>query len=287
MANLITADELRPAISQQLFIKGGDANNAEVIKYDFRLSNHILKAKFGRPIDASKLSLTEATELVVEPGEVVFALSEERLALPMDMIAQLSPKRKMSQAGILTLGGLTIDPGYSGPLLVGLLNISSTPFILQPGRKLVGAIFFRLTDKEKQGVKGSAESMETFPDELVEVMQKYRPIGTKFLTESLERLQKELNSIKQDLHARDEWKQILERHDNQIENLIRGLEAETVARKDGEDRFSKSIEKLNSTFLMIKGGAIALWALLAILLIPFLIQWLPKIVKPLLGGPGS
>lgn len=287
MANLITAEALRAAISQQLFIKGGEANNTEDIKYDFRLSNHILKAKFGRPIDAAKLSLTEATELVVDPGEVVFALSEERLALPMDMIAQLSPKRKMSQAGILTLGGLTIDPGYSGPLLVGLLNISSTPFILQPGRKLVGAIFFRLTDEEKRGVKGSAESMETFPDELVEVMQKYRPIGTKFLTESLEHLQKELNTIKQDLHARDEWKQILERHDNQIENLIKGLEAETVARKDGEDRFSKSIEKLNSTFLMIKGAAIALWALLAILLIPFLIQWLPKIVKTLLGGLGS
>lgn len=55
------------------------------------------------------------------------------------MIAQLSPKRKISQAGVLTLGGHTVDPGYEGPLLIGLLNVASKPFILKPGRKLIAA----------------------------------------------------------------------------------------------------------------------------------------------------
>src|SRR5437867_7125419 len=101
MPTLITGSELRAAVEKQTFIKNGRAGNAEDVKYDFRLSGEILKAKFGRPIDASQMSLVERTELVVEPGEVVFVLSVERLDLPVDMLAQLSPKRKMSQAGVL------------------------------------------------------------------------------------------------------------------------------------------------------------------------------------------
>jgi len=59
MAELITGDELREAVDKQTFVKGGDQSGAEGVKYDFRLSNHILKAEFGTPIDASKLSPNE------------------------------------------------------------------------------------------------------------------------------------------------------------------------------------------------------------------------------------
>ncbi len=159
MPTLITGSELRVAVEQQTFIKNGRPGNAEDVKYDFR-------------------PLVERTELVVEPGEVVFVLSIERLELPVDMVAQLSPKRKMSQSGVLTLGGLTVDPGYSGRLLVGLLNFSSTPFVLQPQRKLIAATFYRLSAEEKKDIRGTAERLEDFPDELVDVMQKYKPIGS-------------------------------------------------------------------------------------------------------------
>ena len=279
MPTLITGSELRVAVEQQTFIKNGRPGNAEDIKYDFRLSGEILKAKFGRPIDATQMSLVERTELVVEPGEVVFVLSIERLELPVDMMAQLSPKRKMSQSGVLTLGGLTVDPGYSGRLLVGLLNFSSTPFVLQPQRKLIAATFYRLNAEEKKDIRGTAERLEDFPDELVDVMQKYKPVGSKFVIDALERMQSDIKRIWEDLKQRDEWKERLDRHDSQIEQLLKGLKDEKDARERGEDRFSKAIEDLNKTFQVVKGGAIAVYGLLAIVLIPLFIQWLPALFE--------
>ena len=137
MPTMVTGNELLQAVESKTFIIDGAASCAEGIKYDFRLSAHILKASFGGPIDASKLSVAERAALAVEPGEMVFVLSEERLNLPMDMKAELSPKRKLSHAGILVLGGFCIDPGYQGPLLFGLYNFSSTRFPLLPGKKVI------------------------------------------------------------------------------------------------------------------------------------------------------
>ena len=67
------------------------------------------------------LSIPEVDRFV-EPGEVVFVLTEERLDLPRNMIAVLSQKRKLFNQGIQVLGGFCIDPLYRGKLLVGLYN---------------------------------------------------------------------------------------------------------------------------------------------------------------------
>ena len=77
MSKTITGDRLRTAVQSQTFIKGGDLHCAEGVKYDFRIGTRVLKASVGQPIDM--LSIPEKDRFV-EPGEVVFVLTEERLA---------------------------------------------------------------------------------------------------------------------------------------------------------------------------------------------------------------
>lgn len=285
MATMITGKELKDAILAQSIMQGGDEQCVEGVKYDFRSSSHILKAKYGQPIDAKELSQSERADLIIEPNEVVFVLSEERLTLPNNVIAQLSPKRKMSQLGVLTLGGLTIDPGYKGRLLVGMLNYSSSPFYLKPGKKLIAATFLRLDQAEMNELEVCTESLDDFPDELVEVMQKYRPMGTKFIIEGIQKLETDINAVKKELKEHDDWRQRLDRHDAQIENIIRGLESEKQVRKEGEDKISQSFAELKidfgiikDNFLLIKGGAYVLYFLIAIVLIPWLSEYIPKII---------
>ena len=132
MAKTITGEQLRAAVDAQSFIKGGDRSSAEGVKYDFRIGTRVLKASVGQPIEM--LSIPEQDRFV-EPGEVVFVLTEERLDLPRNMIAILSQKRKLSHQGIQVLGGFCVDPLYRGRLLVGLYNFSSRrfPHLFQAG----------------------------------------------------------------------------------------------------------------------------------------------------------
>ncbi len=283
MAKLITGDALRRAVQDQTFIKGGDIGCAEGVKYDFRLSAHILKASFRRPIDAERLTETEKKELVIEPGEMVFALTQERLALPAKMIAQLSQKRKMSHAGILVIGGFCIDPLYEGPLVVGLFNLSSKSFLLVPGKKVIAATFFEL-DRDEEGDFPRPEKLDGFPEDLLQVMEKYQPLSLPALVETVGKLRQEVEALRADVQSHDQWytrfETSLERHDHQIGELITGLTAEKEARGKGEDRISEAVRSLDRTLYWLRGAAWVIGVILALILIPltvqFLANWLAK-----------
>jgi deoxycytidine triphosphate deaminase len=266
MATLITGAELREAIAAQTFVKGGDPAGAEGVKYDFRMSNQILKAEFGAPIDAGKLGEAERGKLVVSPGEVVFVLTEETLEMPRDMIAQLSPKRKMAHAGIQTLGGFTVDPGYSGRLLLGLLNISSTPFQLIPGKKVIGATFFRLEGSEVGEFPEPPEGLETFPDELVQVMRSYQPIAVQSVSETVQRLQADVVALQREVRERETWyrqfQQSLEATEGQINRLSGELLKEQEVRKGGQDELTKAVTSIERTLSFLRGAAWILGLLL-------------------------
>jgi deoxycytidine triphosphate deaminase len=266
MPTMVTGSDIREAVEQETFIQGGDVACVEGVKYDFRMSPRILQAKYQQPIDATRLTEMERLELRVDPGEVVFVLTEERLALPRDMVAQLSPKRKLSHAGILTLGGFTIDPDYVGRLLVGLFNFSSTPFPLSPGKKLIAATFFRLEGREAGNFPHTGEPLEDFPDELVQVMQKYHPVAVLSVAETVQKLQTELVSLRTEIRSHEDWyqrfKQALDTNNAQIGALTADLANEREVRKGGQDQLTTAVESIEKTLSFLKGAA---WVVIGIL----------------------
>lgn len=282
MPTMVTGQELLRAVQEGTFIQGGDVSCVEGVKYDFRLGPRILKARYSTPIDANKLNETEKQGLCVEPGEAVFVLTEERLALPGNMIAQLSPKRKLSHAGILTLGGFTIDPRYEGRLLIGLFNFSSTPFPLIPGKKIIAATFYLLEGSEAGQFPVPEKPLDDFPDELVQVMQKYHPVAMQSVTELVKRLQDDLTSLKDEIRSHEVWyqrfKESLDAHNSQIGGLANDLKSEADVRKSGQDQMTKAIEGMQSALSFLRGAA---WVVIGIVGVAGtgLIAWLgPKLL---------
>ncbi|HEX3936049.1 MAG TPA: hypothetical protein VHX43_00970 [Xanthobacteraceae bacterium] len=202
MATLITGDNLKRQIDAGGFIKDGVSSSVEGAKYDFRISSRILKASFGRPIDINKLPEDQQTQARVDPGEVVFVRTMEALELPKNIIATLSPKRKISHSGIIVLCGFAIDPLYKGPLWVGLYNFSSTPFPLQPGKKLIAAMFYELAGIEAADFKPpEASSDADFPDDLVNLIRNYKPIEVRSFIDQVSEVQRRLNKPRGDMGA--------------------------------------------------------------------------------------
>ncbi len=191
MAKIITGDDLKNLIEEGKILHNADVKCAEGIKYDFRLGSKLLKSYFGDPIDIEKdlIGPEERNKAVVEPGEVVFVLSKEKIILPKDIYIQLSPKRSLSQDGIELLGGLTVDPLYEGYLVFGLKNVAGKPYKLRVGTKIVGANFFKLSESEAISEDYIPTSIEDFPQRLQELIDKYEPVNPQNLAEELRNLQ--------------------------------------------------------------------------------------------------
>jgi|SRR5271157_1283499 len=280
MPKMITGAALLAAVHDQSFITAGSEDCAEGVKYDFRLSSRILKAGYGIPIDLKDLTPSDRSAQFVEPGEMVFVLSEELTRLPMTMFAELSPKRKLSHRGILAMGGFCIDPGYEGRLLIGLYNFSSTKFPLQPGKKVIAATFYELSGSELSDFPKPEASVLDFPDELVSVMQNYKPLAVQSLSDIVSKLRNELDLLRSDIRSQDEWyrrfQQSLEGHDRQIEGLISGLEAERNARATGHSELADAVGKIGSTLNWLKGAAALAVALIAMVVVPIVVEWIKK-----------
>jgi dCTP deaminase len=271
LASLITGAELRKAVEDQSFIKGGEVRCAEGVKYDFRLSRRLLKAKWGQPVNMDEKS---EEDLFIDGGEVVFVLTEERLELPSDIMAVLSPKRKLSHEGILSMGGLCIDPGYNGRLLIGLFNISSTRWPLRRGNKLIAATFHRLQGSEVDDFPPPPEPLDDFPDDLVRVIREYQPVAVQKLAAGLDGLETQVADLRREMRDREDWaksfQRYLDAHNEQIGRLTADLQAEVEARKIGQDELTKALSWL-------KGAAWTLTGILGLAL-AVLVAWLTGLI---------
>ena len=255
MPTLVTHEKLKEAVETGAFLSAGDPTAVEGIKYDFHLGTRVLKACYRRPIDVeTDLSPTERKALCVDPGEVVFVLTREKLNLPKNIMAVLAPKRKLAHGGIIVLGGQAIDPLYNGVLWVGLYNFSSTPFPLTPGRKLIAAMFYELTKAEiAEFPIPEAASVTDFPDELVALINQYRPVELKGLQENLAETQRQLESLRSELtndkQWREDFKSALMKHDQQLDTLIKALEKEQENRSVEDEKIKNKLENMSSFFL--------------------------------------
>lgn len=202
MAETITGIKIKNLVEEGKIIENGSISNCGALKYDFTLSDEILKSDFSTPIKFDELSVEERRKALIQPGEVVYVLTKEKVNLPSNMYMSLSANRGMSEYGVLTLGGFAVDPGYSGRLMFGLYNYSSTPFTLIPNSKLIGGIFYQLNENETIDTDflERPKPIDAFPARLVSIISKYSPTGMSSLDESIKAISKQMEALKEEFN---------------------------------------------------------------------------------------
>ena len=278
MPKIITERIIKEAIKNNTFIINGKLKNAEGLKYDFCMGSLVLKSEYPKPININKLSEVERGKIAVEPGEVVFVLSEEILNLPNNIKAILSPKRKLSHDGIIILGGFCVDPLYNGRILIGLYNCSSKPFPLMPGKKLIAALFYKLENDEIDKFMKPEGIMDEFPRELLNVMGKFKSISLQQLMKEIKNLQINFDNLKKDYKDKEEWfekfQENLDKQEKRINEIINLIEKESsdriIADKDIEKEQKDLVKKV-----YFVAGAVAIGGSL---IIAFLIELIQRIL---------
>ena len=106
MPRIIVEPELRQFVSDNTVIKNGEEKSAEGVKYDFRLGERFVKFPYNDVVaydELRKMNTQEKQATDLQPGEVVYVMTEETLDLPMDIKIDLHEKRKMGHERILVL----------------------------------------------------------------------------------------------------------------------------------------------------------------------------------------
>jgi deoxycytidine triphosphate deaminase len=289
MATLLGNPEIKDAISSNGFIKNGNQDNIDGLKYDFSLSSRILKAKFKQPIDISALPETRKVDLVIEPGEVVFVLTQEVLMLPNDIMALLIPKRKLSHDGIMILGGLSVDPLYEGRLLIGLYNLSSSAYPIIPGRKLIAAQFYRLSESEKIDISKPQVRITDFPDDLIRLMQSYKPVSSEALMNSVSTLESKFDNLLQEFRSKDDWfnklQDSMDKQEKTVDKILEGLEKEVTDRRTSDQEVERKVEGMRGEikeYLKSSYKTAAIIGVVGALVMSALFKWVlePKQAPP-------
>jgi dUTPase len=298
---VITGKTLMSLVEDGEIIENGSTLNCDAIKYDFVLDSCFLKSQFGGPIDYNDLKPLEQKDAIISSGEVVFVLTKEKVNLPTNMFMTLSPKRGMTEFGIMTLGGFAVDPGYSGKLMFGLYNFSTRSFRLLPGKKLAGAVFYQLENDEitDMGSVAPPKTIDDFPPRLIEMIRECAPIGLSSLEDAVVAIKKQINTIEINLsdhkNSIDDFNRIIrktredidenniqiEKLGNKIDALVSGLNQEVVLRKELEADLKKDLaessKEINDKIKFLKGAlwlATALGGIAVTIFVTWLCGWL-------------
>jgi dCTP deaminase len=82
---------------------------------------------------------------VIHPGEFVLGRTEERVALPDDLVARIEGKSSLGRLGLIvhaTAG--FVDPGFEGTLTLEITNLTRVPIKLWAGKPIAQLSFMTL-----------------------------------------------------------------------------------------------------------------------------------------------
>lgn len=92
----------------------------------------------------------------VPHGEVVYIRSGVRMMPPDGYFFRVSPRSGITKVGLLVLDG-TIDAGYTGEILIPVMNIKPATYIVQQGDRIAQAIFAPILHPQFEQVKEFTE----------------------------------------------------------------------------------------------------------------------------------
>ena len=91
------------------------------------------------------MDLYALSEVVIEPRERVQVSTGLAFAIPEGYVGLIWDKSGLShKSGLKTLGGV-VDAGYRGEVLVGLVNLSTTRYVVRAGDKVAQMLIQKVT----------------------------------------------------------------------------------------------------------------------------------------------
>ncbi len=128
-----------------------EKNNPEGAGFDIRVGEvYKLTSKGFLGVDERDTSKTELIakygkdkEYTLKPGEYVTIKTIEEFNIPEDLVMYTFPRSTLHRSGVILIATQT-SPGYKGPLVFGLKNLSNYEFTFELGARVAHVQFLEV-----------------------------------------------------------------------------------------------------------------------------------------------
>ena len=132
--------------------------------YDLRLGSNILAGPLSADITGAVIRLSDRSPSYnIQPGQMVSVISAERLHLPLSICGRFGIRSSFSRLGLDDFGGIQLDPGFKGHLILNLLDVGPEPITLSLGTPLFTVEFQTLDEPAQKGYEGPYQDQDDFP----------------------------------------------------------------------------------------------------------------------------
>ncbi|HEY3281913.1 MAG TPA: dCTP deaminase [Armatimonadota bacterium] len=105
-----------------------------------------VRQKFDPDHIMRTFEIADGDSLVMQPGELILAVTVERLEIPDYLLGRLEGRSSLGRLGIIVHGTAPrFDPGWVGNAVMELGNIGRIPICLSPGMPICSMTFEQIT----------------------------------------------------------------------------------------------------------------------------------------------
>jgi len=109
-----------------------------------------------------RIDLEREGVLLIAPYAPAVIFTHEELRLSLSYVGRFGLRSKLARRGITASVGLPVDPGFSGPLSVTLMNHTPTPVALSYGEDFLPLELEKLVVAASRGYSGEYRGRKTF-----------------------------------------------------------------------------------------------------------------------------
>lgn len=106
-----------------------------------------------------EIRLKKGERLLIQPGELVHAITVEKVELPDDISARIDGRSRFARLGLLThVSSGFMQPGTSGKIVLEMANLSPIALSIEPGTKICQLVLEELKGKARYSGKFTGQS---------------------------------------------------------------------------------------------------------------------------------
>lgn len=205
MATILTDKQLRKIIEEKkggITIEGYSSECVQPASYDFRLgktaitpTHTFFEKDKSRDIESRMVNVEEEGKIEIQSGGYALVTTYEWVELSTKYVGRIGLTSTFTRQGLILLAGPQIDPGFKGPLILALYNISGRPIELQYLTSFCTVEFHRLEEECEKTYNKPQEGINKYLELYVKSMN---TTSLHQLVDVVKELQKDVHNLKKE-----------------------------------------------------------------------------------------